>query len=419
MSKFVSSKIGPIESTYFWGSQTLALECPTVSSKIKDRFLGFGLDRDFSTAMIKALAEALERYTLIYAKEHGVLLYKKTCKEIQSLGYTCFYPDYNLYEDFVYEKFFYCRQVTPTLKTDWVSVTRFSDNHNVWIPASLIYANNYNTLTNILKSPTTNGMACSFFDSAVEDSILELIERDTFMYMWLAKSPGEELLFDKVHNKLLIQLLDIIGCKMKQIKVILKYTDIRIPCIYVLFKGEKDYNEPAFIISGNADPDIERGCYRALLEFIASYNLSRRPHRKEAVKKMEADKFPKINTFPDRGAFYSIYEHFPKCEFLFDVNDTKRISDLYKEWNIEEKAEFLKTALKEKSIFIANVTPKEIIKSDVRVIRSYSPDLLDLEHGENELFNFSFKKKRIDEINVFDGKTSRLNVLNSDPHCYP
>ncbi|MDE0091822.1 MAG: hypothetical protein OXN83_00885, partial [Oligoflexia bacterium] len=81
------------------------------------------------------------------------------------------------------------------------------------------------------------------------------------------------------------------------------------------------------------------------------------------------------------------------------------------------KTEFLKKTLKEKTFFIADVTPKEMEKSCFRVTRAYSPDLLDLEHSERELFSLSFKKKRVDEVNAFHG--SSPCPLNLDPHCFP
>ena len=56
-----------------------------------------------------------------------------------------------------------------------------------------------------------------------------------FLYMWFAKSPGEEIIFDEVHYEPLKQLLYIIGYKMKRIKVIYKYTDTKIPCLFVSF----------------------------------------------------------------------------------------------------------------------------------------------------------------------------------------
>ena len=230
MSQFVSSKSGIIKETYFRANRVL--DCPAAISKSEGGWTGYGADIDFSTAMLKSMAEALERHTLTHKRENNVLLYKKTHKELEDMGYACFYPDYDLYEDSFYKTFSFCKRLTPDLKTDWVSSIRFSDNQIVWIPASLIYLYTAQEMTNILKKPTSNGMACSFFHSAVESSILELIERDTFMYMWLAKSPGEEIVFDRVSNQSLKKLLSILDCKMRQIKVVYKYTDTPNPlCI--------------------------------------------------------------------------------------------------------------------------------------------------------------------------------------------
>ena len=421
MSQFVSSYFGLIERTWF--RENLVLKCPTAVSRVKCRHFGFGTDLDFSTAVMKSMAEALERYTLKYfcpLKETSSIIYKKTCQEMETLGYTCFYPDDPFYEDFVYENFPFCKKIIPDLKTDWVATKRFLDNQLIWLPASLIYSNAHNTLTNILKSPTSNGMSCSFFHSAVENSILELIERDTFLYMWLAKSPGEEIVFDKVSNPSLRELLSIINCKIKQIKVVYKCTDIKIPCVFILFKGRKKYNEPAFLIAGAADTDIERTCYRALLEFVQSYNsfFYKQFFLRDRIKKMASESSPKIGSFLDHTVFYAMYKNFCKCEFLFHVTGQKKLSELSEKWTeSQKKTELLKSALKDKRVFIVDVTPIEIAKSHVYITRAYSPDLIDIDYRDDQLFRSSSRKKRVDMVDkTFGGKT---DCLNSDPHCYP
>ena len=421
LSRFVSSKSGLIKTTFFLDEQNTFLQVPNARSIDSKGFHhGFGLDLDVTTAMIKSLAEALERYALSCGRVNGALLHKKSAEDLLSLCYSCFYPDYDVYEDFVYKNPRFVR-MTPKLKTDWLAVRRFSDNKMIWLQAGFMYC--FHSPNNILKLPTSNGMSCSFFDSAVEDSILELVERDTFLYMWLSKSPGEEILFDRVHYPPLKELLELLDCKRKQIKVIYKYTDTRIPCIFVIFKGQKRYNEAAFFITGSADFDIERGCYRALLEFTAIYNVfftTLTLHTNKAKKIREAGSDFIIKSFGDRMDFYIMYENFHKCGFLFNVSGYKNLSELSGKWKGDVgdgKEELLRSLLKGKDIFIADVTPKEMEKSEARVVRSYSPDLLDLEAGENFLYNSFFKKKRIDEIDKMFNKETKF--LNSDPHCYP
>ena len=272
MSQFVSSHFGLIQETSF--REDLVLNLPTAISRVKNHY-GVGTDLDPSTAVMKSMAEALERYALKHycpKRETHNFMMKKTYQEMKALGHTCFYPEDPHYEDSVYESFAFCKKITPDLKTDWVAGKRFLDHQPVWLPASLMYYNHHNILTNVLKLPTSNGMSCSFFSSALESSLLELIERDTFFYMWLAKSPGEEIIFDKIQSEPLEELLEKIDCKRRQIKIIYKYTDTQIPCVFIIFRGKKKYDEMSFLISGAADTDIERACYRALLEFIQGYN---------------------------------------------------------------------------------------------------------------------------------------------------
>ena len=418
MSRFVSSRSGVIQSTLFFSDQTNFIECPKARSSHGTKSIGAGVDIDMPTAMIKSLAEALERYALIYAKANGVFLYNKSMKDLQNLGYDCFYSDYDVFEGFVYKNYPYLKQMNPDLKTDWTACHRFSDNKLVWLPATYIYGyqKNKNQFTNPLKKLTTNGMACSFLDSAIEDSILELIERDTFLYMWFAKKPGKEILLDELRHESLKKLLSLIGYnRMKQIKLIYKYTDTQIPCVFVIFKGQKKYDESAFYITGSADTHIERGCYRALLEFVSIYNSSL--YIKKPMEKMRSRKNVVIKNFEERAVYYAMYENFNKCEFLFDVAGTKKLSELSNKWNIDNKKEIMKKHLKGKSIFFKDVTPKEFEKTSFCIVRSYSPDLMDLDCEESQPFNFAFKKKRVDMVDRF--LNTRTHSLNKVPHCYP
>ena len=275
LSQFVSSKFGVIQATYFREDQNNLIPYPEARSMHENKKgIGIGPDIDVTAAMVKSLAKALERYTLIYARANGNILCNKSVEDMKSMGHPCFYLDHDVYEDFVYENNPYLKRMTSDLKIDWTAVRSFSNDVLIWLPASYVHASYQNLWAHILKRPSSNGMSCSFLDSAVEEAILELIERDTFLYMWLAKSPGEEILFDRVDYEPLKKLIDKIGSKMSQIKVIYKYTDTQVPCLFVVFKGREKYNEPAFFISGRADTDIERACYRALSEFVSVYNSS-------------------------------------------------------------------------------------------------------------------------------------------------
>ena len=415
MSRFVSSKSGIIESAYLCNDQESLIGFPKARSLHQKRILGLGFDVDMTTAMIKSLAEALERYVLIYARANGSFLYKKSMKELQSMGYTGFYSEHDIYEDFVYKNNPYLKKMSPDLKTDWTACKSFSDDKTVWLPASYMHSHNQNLWSHIFKKPSTNGMACSFFSSAIEDAVLELIERDTFMYMWLGKKPGEEVILDEISFEPLNKLIYTIGYRMKQIKIIYKYTDTQIPCLFVVFKGKKKYNEPVFCISGNADTNIERGCYRALLEFTAIYNSYE--YRRLNIQKIRNTKNFVIKNFTERTAYYTMPENFNKCAFLFETIGKKRLSDLSAKWNTKNKKKLLKKNLKNKNIFFKDMTPKEIEKTKVRIIRSYSPDLLDLDCEEDLPFNFLFKKKRIDIVDKF--LNTKTNFINRDPHCYP
>ena len=98
-----------------------------------------------------------------------------------------------------------------------------------------------------------------------------------------------------------------------------------------------------------------------------------------------------------------------------DVSILVRLS---KQWNIKTgKKKLLKNLLKDKNVFIVDVTPREIIKTNVRIVRSYSPNLLDLTRDETTPLNSIFGKKRVNTLDkVFNRETHSLNF---DPHCYP
>ena len=418
LSKFVSLKSGIIQTTNFYECSQEKLSCPMASSSgVKNSSKGSGIDLDVSSAMVKSLAEALERYVLRFGTaDKATILHDKSAEELKPMGLDFFYPDHDIYEDFVYKNNPRLQKITSKTKTNWVPAVRFSDKKRIWLPEDLIYRSQPKATT--LKILSSNGMSCSFLDSAVEDSILELVERDTFLYMWLSKNTGEEILFDEIHYKPLADLIERIDSKKKQIKIAFQYTDTQLPYVFIVFKGQKKYNEPAFFITGSADTYIERACYRSILGFIKLYNqLSDYSlFYKDFERKIRYSKKFTINNFIDRTGYYTLYENFRKCEFLFNMKGQKKLSRLYRKWNTDEKDKALKNFLKAKKVFTANVTPKEVEKTDIRIVRSYSPDLLDLDISEATPFNFSFKKKRVEKINrLFNRK---IKPVNTDPHCY-
>ena len=418
ISKFVSLKSGIIPVTRF-SENSQPISCPKAVSivKITNICKGSGIDLDPTTAMIKSLAEALERYALRYAKaDKNFILYKKSAEELQSMDLTYFYPAYDLHEECVYKNNSNFYRINKKTKINWIPSIRFSDKKRVWIPEGLIYSRRYSS--DYLKTLTSNGMSCSFFNSAVEDSILELIERDAFLYMWLGKSPGKEILLDEIHYKPLVKLIDKIDCKRKQINIAYQDTDTRIPYVFIIFKGQKKYNEPAFFITGSANTNIEIACYRALLGFIKLYsNFSTNClFYKNLINKIRLSESFIIKNFSERTAYYTMYENFHKCAFLFNMKKQEKLSELYKKWNRDRKEKTLKSFLKGKNVFTVDVTPKEIKKTDIRVVRSYSPDLLDLDPSEATPFSFVFKKKRINNINKFFNR--KINSFNLNPHCY-
>lgn len=151
------------------------------------RKVGFATGRTLNEATLKALAEGYERYALeqyrydIRAKARDL---GEPYLDPRKMGIGI--PDGTSVSDAV-EPF------DPNEEVNWISATRWNTGEKVWVPSDLVFYVGQGRRS-VLYRASSNGVAAHFdVRAAVDNALLELIERDAFNVLWYAKRQAPRL----------------------------------------------------------------------------------------------------------------------------------------------------------------------------------------------------------------------------------
>src|SRR3990167_6139216 len=159
---------------------------------------GFGVGDDKNTALLIAVAEALERQSA-YVWDAGRIAYGsyETLKTTHRL---------------VWPELFYVKQkaednqkqVSRDSKIGWVSADGLHDNKKYLLPAQMVYVlyGNENPTEPIFTDSSTSGVAAgASYEHAACQALGELVERDALMGFWLNKIPPPVINPDTIEAK--------------------------------------------------------------------------------------------------------------------------------------------------------------------------------------------------------------------------
>ncbi|MCG7499804.1 YcaO-like family protein [Vibrio sp. Of7-15] len=309
-----------------------------------------GNDRNLNLSSIKVAAEYFERYCW-----YNLSIYrgreKESWQQLSQAGKHALSPDV-IMNAFTEEQ--YLEPVFPLKKlglSDQVYWLEAQDlyNQNVYLPAQLFVPPNTGEAP--YWSPNSSGMAFhTEVETALLNSLLELVERDAFLHIWWSKS--SPAVISQCGNR---SVLDITG-------------RIGVPCVAVV-----EIHQGHMLIGTSADFIQSKAIEKASAE-VDQLKIVSALHHKESKRKKAHD----IKSFEDSLSYYSD-ENLHLTDFLTQGGSA------------EEKAETnigtlsaLVSRLKELKIrvYTANLTTPEIAAVGGVVLKSYSPDLISLNHDD-------------------------------------
>lgn len=377
-----------------------------------------------SVALKKAQGEAIERFAF-YLKRRPAFK-NKSFHELRAKKFNVIDPStisfFSPSQWALKERF--ARNLTRGSKIDWGWAEDATNSERpILIPFGFLVGTNSPGIP-LYFEPTTNGNACGNDPiSAKVSGILELLERDAFLFYWRTNNTpaqvsiqGDEPRLQQLRNKY-SPLLD-------KFEFFHLRTDIRVPVILALFRNYGNQAGPRFVVSAAANLDPIKALEKAICENLQGQNLMRKNGvealNAQAVKDYERT----VWNFDDRVRLYANGSLREAYSFFFRKNQPSvSIGNLlaFKPESSQAALDFLLSELKTNGIrvYFRDISPKKIIAKNMSVYRVFSPDLIPLD--AIHMFR-AIGLKRYFELPrklSLGSRPVKVSKLNPFPHPFP
>lgn len=270
-----------------------------------------------SLAKNKAVFEAIERYS---GSKIPVHLRKSSYKKIQDLAVS---PNDFIFftEDQYKEREFPYKKYTSSDQIEWVKCNSLINLRKLFIPAFAVYLGYNQRIPDSQKYfPTAScGLAVQRTKKqAIANGILELIERDAAMKVWLNKSSIPVIDLSTAHLSKLKKLITNIAKEGLIPKVVLSSQNLPIPSfIGIIYSSKKAL--PFMTIGLSAGADVEKAILKSLEEALMVRN-SLEYMKKEHGKLVFQKNISQVKSFFDHALYCSLPERETYWEFMIKGN---------------------------------------------------------------------------------------------------
>lgn len=221
-----------------------------------------GHHKNSNIAFSKAIGELIERAVSGLYDENSDFIVG-SFNELKIKYKNIFYPP--VYHRFLPQQ----RELFKELRVDgnqaieWVRGFNFLTNEIALIPRSLT---SWRRKKNIITmNPTTSGSAGGFSkEDVIKNSILEYVERDSFLVHWLTQIAPKVIINESLPEDLFLYVKDFKSIGVDTY-VLETTTNISIPSACVVV-GKNNLNKKSFAVSGGAGVDLHSAIRKALEE---------------------------------------------------------------------------------------------------------------------------------------------------------
>lgn len=347
----------------------------TVLENDKIGRFSLGADFDPELAELKAIVEGLERYCLKAPLTQTI----RSRKEIEKQ------PRLEVEEAGKY--------LSQKLKSDLRSYFpgySLQTRESLWIDTDFIYYGDSKTASGF-PSNSNGGAAHASLNQAIESGVLELIERDAVMKTWLEKRIPFQLPLSLLEPKAyaLWKYLQNLGYRVHLLDI---SVGTQVPVTLCLAEAQRE-DLPYLFVGASAAKNRAQSIEKSLAEVLVQVHVGLLQ-----AKQGKINYSTEVKGILDHRNFYLDPQQKPKWDFLLKgtplENDTSGFSNL---------SDLLSKELKDKRVFIADITLPEIKAAGLHVIRAVSPDLQPIYFGEqNRFINSSrFPDSCLDSLNPF------------------
>lgn len=363
---------------------------------------GGGASQDQSSAKMKAIGEALERYC---GSKIPNAIFRKTYEEIKNKALN---PRKLIYfQNFQYSKNFSYARLKRVTPIGWVKGYSLTEKKYLYIPAFVVYLG-YNRFTPNephFMPTSSNGLALSTsLEKATIKGIFELVERDAAMVTWYTKRIIPRLNLKYVKSPKLIDLRNKIRSEGLLIAVCISTIDVPIPsAIGIIYDNKKTIPYASFGLA--TETNLEEAAIKSLEEALMIRNTLEILQTKKKVKEVPPTS---VKNLLDHVIFYALPSRQKYWNFLLKgplaPPELLRRKYGFKEENEFECFENLISLFRKQKRQTIRVTMTNRIVKDMgyHVVRTLIPDLqpIDLDFnsrfwGTRRLYKFIRKRKQI------------------------
>ena len=339
----------------------------------KEERFGSGLAVTSDESMVKALAEAYERYVSGDLRVDEIGSAKKLKNEW--LDPRKIVP----LQSFAYKRYDW-KRFNPNHKWQWVKGKRYNSGNPVMVPVDIVfYPLSFRQLNrNQCFSCNSNGVAAhTDWDVAVEKALLELIERDAISVTWYGKREVRAIPVSILCDDIKLRMQHWIdkGWKVKFLNLTLD----SVPVVLAVIFSENMY--PSFVAGASANLDWNTAITKAWDE-AEIFLLNWRRRRKVAEILLEEMYSPL-----DHGNIYFRRENLAYVKWLLDAKEEKVSPP-----SILKRHELAKSF----NPVVVDLNPTES-DCDLKVVRVISESLIPINFGYG---NEHFGHRRFSDLGL-------------------
>lgn len=376
--------------------------------RIKDRNyeeFGGATSLDEEIAKIKAISEAIERYSLD-AHNYG---YPMFTAKISNLKFKNFLNPLKIkyFTDKQRNKFKI--ELTENTKFRWIKGNNLLTGRKILVPSQMVFVP-FPHLNNepLIILPISTGAA--FFMSkneAIEKGILEIIERDAFMIHYLNKINSPRIKKETIRNKKILKLLSLFERYLLEVHILYLQTDIDITSICAILIDRTKIG-PAVSVGLKSSLDPQEAILGALEESFHSRSWIR---DNMAKKKKNLD----LNEMLDRGLFWSKSMMIGKLNFWLKSKNELSMTQLPHHQNFLKQLTKILESCRINQIYWVDLTPSTL-KNKIWVVKVIMPQLQPIFLNEDYPY---FGSQRLSNVpSKINPKTRKVKNFNKIPHPF-
>lgn len=277
----------------------------------------------------------------------------------------------------------------PEAKSEigWLAARELPDDHEVMVPASLVYLNYYREMPEPhLCANTSNGLAAGpHLDYAMLNGLYELVERDAFMITWMNKLPVPRVDFSALDG-----LAHSVHAHYQRFGIELEVVNMTLDLpIYVMMAVAVDRSSggPAAVVGLGCNLDPVVALNKALLEVCQAHPGEVRRYLEEPPRD-RLSSFQDVRTLEDHSAFFAVPERLAELSFLLDGDRTQHIQDLasHSHGNLKADLDHCIRLLREAQsrVLYVDLTTPDVAQFGLRVVRMIATGLQPIHFGFGE-----------------------------------